>query len=171
MEQYTVLQAVGVQGLQTLLHILEKGKEHALKNNLSEESLLHAKIAPDMFNFTKQIQVATDDIRRNVRLLAGKEHIPFEDNEKTFDELMARVKRTLDILHEIKSEDFVGADERKVSLSWMGGKYVQGKDFIKEFTFMNFLFHVVTAYDILRKEGVTIGKMDFITQLSMHDAD
>ncbi len=167
MNNYTLLQNVIKNTLVTLLHLIGKADAHVKSGAITEEALLTASIAPDMFNFTKQVQVATDDARRNLFLLAGKEHVKMDDTEKTLEELKARVQKTLDLVSSLTEADFEGADDRHISLFWMGGKYVLGKDFIDEFAFNNFFFHAVTAYNVLRKEGVVIGKMDFITKFSM----
>lgn len=168
-EKYILLQEVGTQGLTTLIHLIDKAKEHVASCGIEESSILSAKLAPDMYDFTKQVQVASDDIRRNILLLAGKEHVPFEDNETTLDALKLRLASTLEIISQVKESDFTLADDRQITLFWMGNKYVEGKDFLKEFTFMNFLFHTVTAYDILRASGVPLGKMDYITKFSMKE--
>lgn len=167
MEKYELALAVTKNGLATLTHLLEKVETHIKEKEITEDSLLSASLSPDMFAFARQIQIATDDARRNLLLLAGKEHIKMDDTEKTVVELKERVKKTLEVIASLKKEDFEGADERHISLYWMGDKYVEGKDFVEEFFFLNFFFHVVTAYDILRKEGVAIGKMDFITKFTM----
>ena len=169
MEKYILLQTIGIQGLHTLLHLLDKAKEYSVTSGKGEVALLSARLAPDMFDFTKQIQISTDDIRRNLYLLAGKDHVKYEDNETTLDALKDRVEKTLLVVSALTSADFSEADNRHISLYFMGGKYVLGKDFVQEFAFMNYLFHVVTAYDILRATGVSVGKTDFITKFSMHD--
>lgn len=170
MNNYTLLQNVIKNTLTTLLHLIDKAEAHVKSGVTTEEALLSASIAPDMFNFTKQVQITTDDARRNLFLLAGKEHVKMDDTEKSLEELRVRVQKTLDLITSLSEADFEGADDRHISLFWMGGKYVLGKDFIQEFAFNNFFFHAVTVYDILRKEGVQIGKMDFITKFSMHEA-
>jgi hypothetical protein len=169
MNTYIALQAVIVNGLHTLTHLIEKGESFASENSKEESVLLQAQIVPDMFNFIKQAQTASDEARRNLFLLAGKEHVKMEDNETTFAELKARVQKTLDLVLTLTEEDFVGADERRISLFWMQGQYVLGKDFVSEFAYANFFFHLVTAYDILRMQGVPLGKMDFISKLSMKE--
>jgi hypothetical protein len=154
--------------LSTLTHILEKADAHVKEKGIAESTLLTASIYPDMRNFTKQIQIATDDMRRNIRLLAGKEHVKMEDNETTIAALITRVTKTRDIIAELTVSDFEGADDVHISKEWMGGAYILGKDLIQEFAFQNSHFHVVTAYDILRKEGVAIGKTDFIGALTLN---
>jgi hypothetical protein len=168
MNNYQLLQSVYLNLLDTLTHLLEKADAHVKEKGIVESALLTAAIYPDMLNFTKQIQVATDDMRRNIRFLAGKEHVKMEDNETSIAELLARVAKTKDVIKELTATDFDGADERHISLFWMGGAHVLGKDFVQQYAFQNSHFHVVTAYDILRKEGVVIGKMDYITNLTMN---
>ncbi len=167
MEKYTLLLDVTKNMLGTLNHLLDKADAHVKEQGVQESDLLQAALAPDMFNFTKQVQVATDDARRNLRLLAGKEHIKMEDTETTIAQLKDRVKRTQDIISELSINDFKDADTRQVSLYWMGEMGVDGKDFVAQLAVPNFLFHVITAYAILRKEGLNIGKQDFITVLHM----
>ncbi len=156
--------------LDTLGHLLDKAEEYIATSGTSEAELLAARLAPDMYPFVRQIQVASDDARRNLRLLAGKEHIRMEDTETTLAELKERITKTRAVVDELTPEDFAGADERHVSLYWLGENYVLGKDFVPEIAIPNFLFHVVAAYAILRAKGVPIGKADYITRISMHPA-
>ena len=167
MEKYTTLLDVTKNGLSTLLHLLDKAEAHCKEKGIPEEALLTASLAPDMFNFTRQIQIASDDARRNLRLLAGKEHIKMEDTEKTITELKQRISKTQDVVNELTPTDFADADSRHISLYWMGENFVEGKDLVAQLAIPNFLFHVTIAYAILRKEGVTIGKQDFNTGLHM----
>lgn len=168
MTQYTVLNITAKKALMTLMHLLEKAESHVKEKGIDESSLLTASLAPDMFNFTKQVQVATDDARRNLCLLAGKEHVKMEDNEKTIAELKERINKTREVIDTLRESDFADADERHISLYWMGGAYVLGKDFVTELAIPNLMFHTVTAYGILRAQGLNIGKADFATGLSMH---
>jgi hypothetical protein len=167
MNQYTLLLNTINRSLEALLRILDKAEAHVKEKGIEESVLLNAALFPDMFNFTKQVQVATDDARRNLCLLAGKEHVRMEDTETTIVELKDRVKRTQDVVKSISLDDLKDADTRKISLYWMGEMYVEGKDFVNELAIANLLFHVVTAYDILRAQGVDIGKTDFIGNVSM----
>jgi hypothetical protein len=168
MNQYETLHTVAKNSLTVLTHLLEKAETHSNEKGVDASTLLNAAIYEDMYNFTKQVQIATDDARRNLCLLAGKEHIKMEDNETTIAQLKERVAKTLEIVNSITTKDFEDADERHISLFWMGGSYVLGKDFVAEFAIPNLMFHTVTAYDILRAQGVNVGKMDFILSLSMH---
>lgn len=167
MEKYSVLLDLAKNNLGTLTHLLDKVEAHVKEKGVPESTLLTAQLAPDMFTFTRQIQIATDEARRSLRLLAGKEHIKMDDTETTVTELKTRIEKTLTVINELTPEDFVGADERHISLYWMGENYVAGKEYVIQQAIPNFMFHVGMAYAILRKEGVSIGKQDFITTLSM----
>lgn len=162
MEKYTALKQVYLQLLDTMSHLLEKAESYKDDRHISDEDLLNEAIIHDMFDFKKQIQVGTDDMRYNLRSLAGLPHIPFEDNEQTISELKERVAKTKSIISEIDDNLFAQADDRKIYFKWLGGGYIFGKDLIKEFAFQNSTFHVVTAYNILRKIGAPIGKSDYI---------
>jgi hypothetical protein len=167
MEKYELLLNVTKNSLKTLEHLLDKAEAHCKENGVEESTLLTATLAPDMFNFTRQIQIASDDARRNLCLLAGKEHIRMEDTETTIAELRARIQKTREVVDELTPSDFAEADTRKITLYWMGENYVEGNDFVQQLGIPNFMFHVAIAYAILRKEGVQIGKSDFITTLNM----
>jgi uncharacterized protein len=167
MEKYELLLNVTKNSLKTLEHLLDKAESHVKERGIEESTLLTASLAPDMFNFTKQIQIASDDARRNLRLLAGKEHVRMEDTETTIAELRTRIQKTREVVNELTSSDFSEADTRKITLYWMGENYVEGNDFVQQLGIPNFMFHVAMAYAILRKEGVSIGKSDFITTLNM----
>ena len=167
MEKYTTLLTITKNGLGTLLHLLEKASAHCTEKGIPESDLLTASLAPDMFTFTRQVQIATDDARRNLRLLAGLEHIRMEDTETTIEELVTRITKTQAIINELTPTHFEGADVRPITLYWMGNNHVVGSDFVAQLAIPNFLFHVTIAYAILRTEGVVIGKSDFITALNM----
>ncbi len=167
MEKYTTLLELTKNNLGTLLHLLDAAEKFVQEKNMNETDILTASLAPDMFHFTRQIQIATDDARRNLRLLAGKEHIRMEDTETTISELRERIQKTQTIVDELTIDDFREADTRKITLYWMGENYVDGKSFVAQLAIPNFMFHVCTAYAILRTKGVPIGKQDFITALDI----
>jgi hypothetical protein len=163
---YDLLLEVTKSNLLALLRILEKAEAHVKEKGIEESSLLQASLYPDMLNFTKQIQVASDYGRKDLALLAGKDPVKMEDNETTLAALKERVQKSLDVVNAFTSEDFAQADTQPVKLFWFPeGVHVKGKDFLNQFAVSNFLFHVVTAYDILRNQGVGIGKADFIGEM------
>lgn len=170
MTEYQFVQMTLIRGMDSLIRILEKAELLAKEKGLSEKEILESRLAPDMFPFVSQVRIATDDARRNLFLLAGKEHVKMEDNESTFKELFDRVKKTQELLRSVDANDFDGAEERRISLFWMGGAYVFGKDFVQVYAVQNTFFHIVTAYDIIRHLGGAIGKSDYMGPLPMHNA-
>lgn len=166
--KYELLLTVSAKSMESLLRIIDKTQAHVKEKGIAESELLNAALYPDMLNFTKQIQISTDYARKNLARLAGKEPVSVEDNETTLAQLKDRVQKSLDVVKSFKVEDFADADTREIRLGWFQGTHMLGKDFLDEFAITNFLFHVVTAYDILRAQGVVIGKADFIGDMTMH---
>jgi hypothetical protein len=126
-----------------------------------------ARLAPDQYPFVRQIQAACDQAKYTVAKLAGKEPPSHPDTEKTIDEIRQRIRTVVDYLGTFKPEDFVGAEDRRCSHSWMGGKWLRGGDYLNHFALPNFHFHMTTAYDILRHNGVDVGKSDYIVELPL----
>ena len=133
------------------------------------QTLLSAQLAPDMFPFKKQVQIACDNAKGVSSRLAGVENPAHEDNEETFADLHARIAKTLEFISSIPESAFEGAAERQITLPYFPGKYMTGKDYLEQYALANFFFHVTTAYGILRKEGVEIGKADFIGGMPLRD--
>ncbi len=146
---------------------MAKAEEYVKEKGIPETDLLSARLYPDMMDFTKQVQIATDYARKDLAYLAGKDPVRMEDNETTLSQLKERIQKSLEVVQTFTIEDFANADAQKVKLQWFGENHILGKDFVDEFAISNFLFHVVTAYDILRNQGVAIGKADFIGETSM----
>ncbi len=167
MTQYQYLLSTIISGMDSLSRIVSKAEALVIEKGLTEKEVLEARLAPDMFPFVSQVRIATDDARRNMFLLAGKEHVKMEDTETGLKELQERITRTKELLMTLKEEDFIEADERKISVFWMQGAYVLGKDFVKVYPVQNTFFHIITAYDIVRNLGGSIGKMDYIGGLNM----
>lgn len=159
---YDVTVPTLVGALTTLKGILGKAAEHAEANKIEPSALLHARLFPDMFSFTRQIQVATDLARRGVARLAGDEPESTEDKETTFAELIARVDATIEVVKAADKAPINGGENREFTLDL--GQTVQftGRSYVLTFLFPNVLFHATTAYNILRHNGVQLGKRDFI---------
>lgn len=168
--QYEFILSVVKDSLTSATAILEKGKQFAKEKGIEESVLLQAQLASDQFNFTKQIQIVSDNAKTNLSKLAGKVAPKMEDTESTFDELLARIKKTADYVATFTAADFADADTARVSLYWMGTKYVEGVEFAEKFALQNLYFHLVTAYSILRNQGVQLGKMDYILNLNMKES-
>ena len=134
-----------------------------------EEALLNDRLIFDQFPFINQVRIACDNAKGGAARLAEVEIPKFEDNEKTVEELKARIDKTLAFLDTIKPEQIIGKEGITVSLSYFPGKYFTGFEYATEYLMPNFYFHVVTAYSILRKNGVNIGKSDYIGGLPLKD--
>ncbi|HEX6592092.1 MAG TPA: DUF1993 domain-containing protein [Moraxellaceae bacterium] len=151
------------QVLGNLSQLLDKAEAHAAEKGLAVNSLLDAQLAPDMFAFTRQIQIATDHAKGATARLAGLEIPKYEDTEKSVADLKARIQKTLDFIATAKPEQFVGAEDRAIKLVFPWATYdFTGARYLTYWALPNFFFHATTAYDILRAQGVAIGKADFI---------
>jgi hypothetical protein len=155
--------------LQNLERWLDKAAAHAEQKKFDVETLLHARLAPDMYPLTRQIQSACDTAKFSACYLSGRTPPVHPDTEKTIAELRARIGSVRAFLETIKPEELAGWEERKVSPKWLGGKWVRGDHFLLQMSIPNFYFHATTAYDILRHNGVDVGKMDFIGSFPIRD--
>ena len=156
--------------LRNLDRWLEAGATYASTKKFEANELATQRLAPDMYPLTKQVQSACDTAKFTCAYLTGKEAPSHPDNEKTMDELRARVRTVLGHLETFKREDFVGAADRKVTPKWLGGKWMTAGDYVVQAGLPNFYFHVTTAYNILRNSGVdTLGKQVFMGQLPIRD--
>lgn len=136
-----------------------------------ESALLNMRLTFDQFPLVMQVQRVSDNAKGGAARLAGIEAPSFEDNEKTFAELKVRLAKTVEFLDTIRPEDVAGHDDRKVTLHYFPGKYLTAGDYAREYLMPNFYFHVVTAYAILRNNGLAIGKSDYIDGLTLHDIE
>jgi hypothetical protein len=152
-----------VKVLGSLSAVLEKGAAHAKERKFEPAVLLGSRLAPDMFPLTRQVQIAGDIAKNSVSRLAGQEPPRFEDTEATFEELHARIARTIDYLKSIPASAFEGAEMRDIRIK-AGDRSLEfsGLGFLQQWAIPNVLFHATTAYDILRHNGVPLGKRDFL---------
>jgi len=148
---------------------LEKAKAFAEKKNIDPGVLLQSRLAPDMLPLMFQLQSACDGAKFYATRLSGKEPPKHPDTETTLDQIRARIRAVIEYCSGFKEADFVGADERKIPLSFLPGKGVVGKDFSAEMNVPNTYFHFVTAYAILRHNGVELGKQDYLGALNLID--
>lgn len=156
---------VFIKALGGLKNILEKAKEHGI----ADAALLQDRIAPDMFPFVKQVQMATDNAKGTTGRLAGIEVPSYEDKETTIDELFARIDKTIEFLKTVSEEDFTEAASRRITLPYFPGKFMAGAEYAREYGIPNFFFHVAMAYALIRKNGVAIGKTDYLNGLPLQD--
>lgn len=121
-----------------------------------------SRLAPDMQPFTYQIQSACDYVKAAAAWLSGQTPPKHEDNERTIDELRARIRKTVAFAESVTDAQYNGASDREVRLSWAPGKIIGGKDYLLQMTIPNTYFHIAMAYAILRHNGVDVGKQDFL---------
>jgi uncharacterized protein len=149
--------------LKSLSHSLRKAESNAAERKIDPSVLLSARLAPDMLALTQQVQIATDHAKGAPSRLAGRELVRFEDTEKSFPELQARISRTLDLLETFKPSEIDGSEERAIEIKGRTRDLsFTGMQYLLHFALPNFYFHVTTAYDILRHNGVPLGKLDFL---------
>ena len=152
-----------IRTLQNLSKILDKATAQAAADKINLAALLEAKLAPDMFAFVRQIQIATDAAKGAAARLAGQEPPSFPDTETTFPELKARVAKTIAYLQSVSAEKLLGSEDRHITIkSPHRTLEFSGRDFLTGFALPNFYFHVTTAYGLLRHKGIQIGKTDFL---------
>jgi uncharacterized protein len=148
--------------LDQLLHVLEVAEKNAIERKIKLEVLVNSRLAPDMHPLSFQFQSLTDRTKFFVARVTGNTPPSWEDNEKTFDDLRARVKKAQDYLATYKASDIDGLDDKLVTLKVRGeDKQVRAADYLLHNVYPNFFFHVTTAYNILRHNGVPVGKSDF----------
>ncbi len=160
---------VFINQLNGLKNVLTKAEAHAKEAGLDEATLLNDALIADMFPLKKQVQLSSDHSKGTVARLSGKENPKMEDTEATFAELQSRLDKTIEFIQSVSQADFVGAEERQIILHYYPGKYMLGKDYARFYALPNFMFHVTTAYGIIRKNGVQIGKADFANELPFHE--
>ena len=148
--------------LRNLDQWLQTGTTYAQQKKFDADVLAQARLAPDQFDLRQQVQSACDAAKYAAAYLSGQQAPSHPDTEKTIAELRARIQTCLQYLGTFKGSDFTGAEERRVAPPWMQGGSVRGADYLMRFAVPNFYFHVTTAYDILRHNGVELGKRDFI---------
>lgn len=151
------------KGLTNLSAILKKAEAHAEEKKIKPEVVLGARLALDMLPLLRQVQLVSDNAKGTAGRLAGVELPKYEDNEATFEELQARIEKTLSFIDSLDPKSFEGAENREIVLTF--GAYHQtftGLSYVHAFALPNFFFHVTAAYAILRHYGVALGKTDYI---------
>jgi hypothetical protein len=148
---------------------LDKAVAYAEKKKFDPAVLLQARLAPDMLPLMSQIQSACDGAKFCAARLTGKDPPKHPDTEKTLEEIRPRIRAVVEYCSSFKESDFVGAEGRTVPLGFMPGKGLRAEDFLQEMNVANTYFHLVTAYAILRHNGVDLGKQDYIGSLNLVD--
>ncbi|MEH6773440.1 MAG: DUF1993 domain-containing protein [Cereibacter changlensis] len=152
-----------LRNLRALSAILAKAEAHCTARKIEPEALLGFRLFPDMLPLTRQVQLACDFAARASARLAGAEMPSFPDTETSFAQLIARIRTATDYIESFDAGQFEGAESRSITMKQRGGEVTMtGLDYLTGFALPNFYFHTATAYDILRHNGLEIGKMDYV---------
>jgi len=152
--------------LKNLSAILDKAQAHAEAKKIDPTVFTSFRFYPDMLPMSRQVQIATDIARSTTSRLAGTEPPSYEDIEKTFDDLTARIQRTVDHMESLDSAAFTDAATREIVRPVRGQPHTfTGLNYLLQFAVPNVYFHAATAYGILRHNGVPLGKADFLGSL------
>jgi hypothetical protein len=152
-----------IKMLHNLDRILQRSVKFAGSRKIQPRVLLHSRLAPDMYNLCRQIQLTSDFAKGPAARLVGKEPPKMEDNETTMKQLRARIEKTHQYLAEFTSDQFDGAGDRQITIPMRDRTLeMTGGDYLLNFALPNFYFHYTTAYAILRHNGVQVGKVDFL---------
>ncbi|CAD5374896.1 conserved hypothetical protein [Rubrivivax sp. A210] len=142
---------------------LDKAQAHAEARKFDSANYLGLRLAPDMLPFTRQIQIASDAVKGCMARLAGVEVPKWDDNEATFDDLRARIRRTIDYVQGFASAQIDGSEGREIVMQMRVGELrFTGEDYLRHFVLPNLYFHLTTTYALLRHAGVELGKRDFL---------
>lgn len=167
MNLYSVSVPVFIKTLTNLKAILAKGQSFAREQGMAEKELLEARLAPDMFPLSRQVQIASDAAKGIAAGLAAVERPVMEDKEASFDELIERCEKTILFLKTLSPEQFDGGDSRMLPFPYVEGKVMTGEETLLQSNLPNFFFHVTVAYAILRHKGVPLGKADYLGPLPL----
>ena len=149
--------------LHNLSAIIDKAEAHCAAKKIEPSALTTARLFPDMFPFTRQVQIACDTAKGAVARLAGVDIPKHEDTEQTFAELKARIAKAIDFVESVSAGKIDGSEDKEIVLQMRSGeRRFKGMQYLLGHAYPNFYFHVTTAYNILRHNGVEVGKADFI---------
>lgn len=160
-----------IKSTQSIIKILQKTQIWAHENNKDENEILQSRIAADMFPLIKQIQIISDNLKGTVARLSMTETPKMEDNEITLSQLIQRLEKTLEFVKSVELEKLSESENQKIILPFMPSKYLETCEYLFNFAIPNLYFHICMVYAVLRHIGVSIGKMDFIGGLEMHDLE
>ena len=152
-----------IQGLRCLSSILSIAESHCANRKIYQDALLKARLFPDMFHLTRNVTTACDSAKFTAARLSQAEPPRYEDNEASFAELQGRIAKTIAFLETIPDAAFAAAETRELAVPLAPeGTARDGRTYLARFGLPNFYFHLATAYNILRHNGVPLGKRDFL---------
>jgi hypothetical protein len=166
LSMYQASVPVFIHSLKNLSAILSKAEAFCAAKKIDPSVLINARLAPDMFPLSRQVQIATDIAKGGAARLADIEVPSFPDTETTFAELQARVAKILAFLQTLKAAQIDGSEDRAINLK-VGPRELsfKGQDYLTHFVIPNVYFHITAAYAILRHNGVELGKSDFLGEI------
>ncbi|GIL38447.1 DUF1993 domain-containing protein [Roseiterribacter gracilis] len=171
LSMYEVTVPTLLRGFEVLTSYLDKGATYATENKIDPAVLLTARLYPDMQPLSAQIQRASDNAKGAITRLTGAPTPGFPDTETTFDELKERIAKTAALLKDLQPSQFDGSDARIVEMRLGGAvRTLRGDTYLLQVLLPNFFFHLTTAHDILRHNGLKIGKLDYFGELHFLDA-
>jgi uncharacterized protein len=163
MSMYAASVPVFQHMLRNLTHILDKAEANALARKFEPSVLMTSRLAPDMLPFTRQVLIACDAAKNGMARISGVEAPRFDDTEASFAELRARIQKTLDYLEKVPASAVDGKEETEFTFPVGGNsRTMKGQAYLTTWVLANFFFHVTTAYNILRHNGVDLGKADYL---------
>jgi hypothetical protein len=149
--------------LTNLSQLLKKGEAYAIAKEVDSSVLIDARLFIDMYPLKRQVQIATDMSKGAAARLSGNEIPVYEDNETTFDALQARIEKTIAFLDSVSPQQFEGSETKQVTITIRKVDIMfTGIDYLQKWVLPNVYFHVTTAYNIMRHQGVVLGKSDFL---------
>jgi hypothetical protein len=163
LSMYQASVPVFLRGFNNLSVLLDQAAEYAKSRQIHPSVLIEARLFPDMFPLARQVQSASDAAKIGTARLAGIKAPSFEDIEVSFEELQSRIARTVEFLESVSVEEINRSDEREIVMNLRGAETrFTGASYLFTFSLPNFFFHLTTAYDILRHNGVPLGKLDYL---------
>jgi hypothetical protein len=152
-----------INGLNALSGVLKTAEADATERKIDPSVFITARLYPDMLPLARQVQLASDSAKGCGGRLAGVETPSYADTETTFEDLQARIAKTIDFLNSVKAEQIDGGEDREVVLKFPNATFeFTGQSYLAEFVLPNFYFHLTTAYAILRKNGVKLTKANYL---------
>ena len=155
---------VFVRMLRNLSACIDKAAAHAESKKFDPKVLVESRLAPDMLPFRTQVQIACDAAKFGVARLAGVEAPKFADDETSFDDLKARIAKTIEFVQGVPAASVDGTEGKAISVPRRNSEPMQftGENYLRFMALPNFFFHVTTAYALLRHNGVDLGKGDYL---------
>jgi hypothetical protein len=153
--------------LKILAKLLETAETHAKDRKIEAAALIFARLFPDMFSLAAQVRAACDTAKRSTARLIGLEAPQSQDTDKSFADLQERIRDALEYLENLPAKSFAESEGRKIEFPFGSSTVaITAQQYLTRFSLPNFYFHVATAYDILRQNGVAVGKRDFLGPLA-----